>query len=889
MTDLINMAEIRSFRDMGGKIRDNEDIDSSPDRNFSNDLVVDDIIDNDGSLDEDDHDIQMPPVFDLAIRKIALVNLPVVIGQDVAYEMTVFNQGNIAAYDISLKEFLPVGFELSPLDASGWTDLGGAMLSNTIAGPLQPDDSTKIQVLLRVNELAHTGNLTNCVEIQGAFDVNGKDMTPFDFDSTPDMNPLNDNLVDNEIDECATVDEDDNDKATVELFDLALRKTPYERQRVQWGDDVTFTITVFNQSPLLSAQDIALGDYLPTGFSLSPNDVNGWVNSVAGQITNTIAGPIAAGDSMKMDVTLRVNVGAPGGNTDNFAEITQAFDTNGRDLTNYDFDSTPDNENTDVTVDNEIDEHDQGVQDEDDHDLAPIFVEIFDLALRKTTDQVEPVLYGQDVTFTITVFNQGNVPATDIELRDYLPSGFKMKPVNLGNWTMNASTLGYYKINGPLAPGDSTKVDIILTVQEEASPFGLSNRAEIVKAKNELGQDRTGDDIDSYNDSNPNNDILIDDVIDQQAKLNPGDEEDDHDVATVQMFDLALRKSTPVKKPVTVGDDILFTIEVFNQGTVTAQNVTIVDYIPAGFILSPLEADWTDNGNGTVSGLMAGPIVSYESDTLDIILRVAPNATAGFFTNFAEITGAQDDQGNDRTDFDVDSTPDDDNTNDEYVDDEINDAGDFDQDDHDGATVEVEIIDLALRKVTQFKDWAPVQIGQDVSFAIEIFNQGSVTMSDIEVVDYIPAGFELSPTDGNNWTVVGSNAYNTIPGPLTSGQKLSIGIVLRVTAAANATNLVNGAEIIGAKDPNGDQRADDDRDSQPDEDPGNDALVDDEILQTPPVDEDDHDVEGIPVFDLALRKVADFTGKVTVGDDIDFTITVFNQGTVEANQITLVV
>lgn len=887
--DLWNFAEIAHFDNLFGALKDTADIDSKPDKMFWNDQVINDIIDDDGTLDEDDHDIQIPPIFDLAIRQIELVNLPVKIGQDVPYEITVFNQGNITAYDIDLKQFLPFGFILSPNDADGWSDIGNLMASVTVPGPLVPGDSVKLQVLLRVTEDAHEGDLMNYVEIQGAKDENGKDMTPFDFDSDPDMDALNDLLTNDVIDKCKQIEEDDNDKSTVELFDLALRKTPYERQRVQWGDDVTFTLTVFNQSPLLSAQDIDLVDYLPTGFSLSPNDANGWVNSVAGQITNQIAGPIAPGDSAKIDVILRVNIGAPGGDTDNFAEVTGAFDTNGRDLTNYDFDSQPDNDNSnDVVVDNEIDEHDQGMQDEDDHDLAPIFVEIFDLALRKTTLQTEPVLYGQDVTFTITVFNQGNVPATDIELRDYLPSGFKMKFANLGGWTMNASTLAYYKINGELAPGDSAKVDIKLTVQEEASPFGLTNAAEIIKAKNELGQDRTGDDIDSWNDSNPNNDILVDNVIDEQAKLNPGDEEDDHDIATVHMFDLALRKTTPVKVPVTVGDDVLFTVEIFNQGSISAQNISIIDHIPAGFILSPIETDWVDNGNGMVSGVVLGPIAPFTSDTMDIILRVAPDAQAGFFTNLAEINRAEDDKGINRMDFDVDSTPDEDKDNDAYVDDEINDAGDFDEDDHDGATVEVEIIDLALRKITQFPNMQPVKIGQDITFAIEVFNQGSVWMHDIDIVDYIHAGFMLSPTDANNWSVVGTNAYNTIAGPIAPGGKRSIGIVLRVTGAANVDNLVNGAEIIGAKDPNGVQRADDDRDSEPDQDPGNDALVDDEVLQKPPVDEDDHDVEGVPVFDLALRKQPAFAGKVTVGDDIDFTITVFNQGNLAAANIGMV-
>ncbi|MBK8827779.1 MAG: hypothetical protein IPO26_13985 [Saprospiraceae bacterium] len=35
----------------------------------------------------------------------------------------------------------------------------------------------------------------------------------------------------------------------------------------------------------------------------------------------------------------------------------------------------------------------------------------------------------------------------------------------------------------------------------------------------------------------------------------------------------------------------------------------------------------------------------------------------------------------------------------------------------------------------------PYRYGQIIDFDIEIFNQGNVTMTDIEVIDYIPEGF----------------------------------------------------------------------------------------------------------------------------------------------------
>lgn len=50
----------------------------------------------------------------------------------------------------------------------------------------------------------------------------------------------------------------------------------------------------------------------------------------------------------------------------------------------------------------------------------------YDLALTKVlstaTVNAMPVYHGDDVTFTIQVTNQGNVPASNIEITDYIPT-----------------------------------------------------------------------------------------------------------------------------------------------------------------------------------------------------------------------------------------------------------------------------------------------------------------------------------------------------------------------------------------------------------------------------------------------------------------------------------
>ena len=66
--------------------------------------------------------------------------------------------------------------------------------------------------------------------------------------------------------------------------------------------------------------------------------------------------------------------------------------------------------------------------DEDDHDIEEVDVEIFDLALAKTMAAGSPDEFfpGETVTFVVTVFNQGTVPAANVIVEDYVPAGLRL-------------------------------------------------------------------------------------------------------------------------------------------------------------------------------------------------------------------------------------------------------------------------------------------------------------------------------------------------------------------------------------------------------------------------------------------------------------------------------
>ena len=119
------------------------------------------------------------------------------------------------------------------------------------------------------------------------------------------------------------------------------------------------------------------------------------------------------------------------------------------------------------------------------------------------------------------------------------------------------------------------------------------------------------------------------------------------------MFDLALTKNLATGQPANVraGDDVVFTINVVNQGTIEATDIEVTDYLPTGTTLAAAGttpsgmltttqgsmANFTNNGDGTfaIAALSAGDTVSF-----DLALTIDASAAGGVFTNNAEITNA---------------------------------------------------------------------------------------------------------------------------------------------------------------------------------------------------------------------------------------------------------
>ncbi|MEM7575506.1 MAG: hypothetical protein AAF433_21560 [Bacteroidota bacterium] len=776
--------------------------------------------------DEDDHDVASIEVltFDLALIKELAdgQSSSVEPGDTVRYTITVFNQGDIAADNIEISDYIPedMAYEAGAGDGVtdntilGWTEAGG-IATNTllIDGGLQPDSSTTIDIFLTLNSpLLPPGTvIDNFAEISDATDENGDEQE--DVDSELDDNPDDDDLTsDNETGGNGNIpgeDDDDHDVAsiTIEGFDLALIKLLADDQpaQVRPGDTIHYRIRVINQG-MIAADQIEVIDYLPADGSLiyeggiAGNDDAGWDGSGGDPVrTLSVANgglttALEPGDSTEVSIFLTLANPLPAGAmVDNFAEITAATDENGD--PQDDIDSTPDDENDDtLTNDNDVSGDGNEGEDEDDHDIATVEVLSFDLALIKelADGQSDLVAPGDTVRYTITVFNQGDIAADNIEISDYIPEDMTFES-GAGDGVTDNTTLGWTEaggiatntllIDGGLQPDSSTTIDIFLTLNNPL-PAGaeVANFAEISDATDENGDEQEDDD--SEYDDNPDDDDLTSDNETGGNGDIPGEDDDDHDVAviTTATFDLALIKQLGPDQDMSVepGDTIEYVITIINQGEIAADSIEITDYLPENMFFEGDivgNEDWMEAAGLVTRTLEVGdeltePLAPEASFDVSLFLTLDNPLPAGtVIDNFAEISGATDDTGDAQEDDDseYDQDPDDDTLTD---DNEVSGNGDNpgeDDDDHDIATVVIEAFDLALIKTLADGQSVSVEAGDTVYFTLTVLNQGMIAADSILLSDYVPSqvdGFMWDPTIDVNadagWMQVGTIGPDTL-------------------------------------------------------------------------------------------------------------------------------
>ncbi len=431
-------------------------------------------------------------------------------------------------------------------------------------------------------------------------------------------------------------DDEDYDNVVLQQFDLALRKfisevdgTAYNREPnvdlsglesgttaiynhpkdpvlVKRNSVIIYTLRVYNESEIDGyAEEIT--DYLPAELEYLPDhEVNiqyEWKVSEDGRIVTTDylssaketgerQNEIKAYDGERLDykevkIACRVKEEAESNvKLTNLAEITEDSDK--------DRDSTPDNvevpsdEELPGYKDEEIDQEYVPGQ-EDDDDFEKVYVEDFDLALRKFITKVDEkevdtripevsydreedkitynhpkdpveVVTGNVVEYTIRVYNEGDIAGYAEEVADDIPDGLKFLPENEtnkeyrwvmydeeGNETENVEEAVEIRTDYLSKEQEETEGENLLEAFNPEEPVGEGNpdyrdikvAFEVVEPN---GSDKIIVNSAQITDDSDENGDPVEDKDSIPDEWNEGEDDQDKEYIKLTYFDLALRK-----------------------------------------------------------------------------------------------------------------------------------------------------------------------------------------------------------------------------------------------------------------------------------------------------------------------------------------------------------
>ena len=335
------------------------------------------------------------------------------------------------------------------------------------------------------------------------------------------------------------------------------------------GNTLTYTVLVTNNGPA-DATGVVLTDVLPAEVTFVSGTLSngGSVAQNAGTVTGTI-GNLANGASVTATIVTTV---APGtvGTINNAASVTA-------------------NEN-ETNSQNNI-------------DIEPTVVTPnVDLVITKT-DNVDPVVPGQTLIYTLNITNNGPSNATGVTVNDTLPPGVTYVSSTPSQGATSENN-GVVTANlGNLAVGASASITVNVTI--DSATLGTINNVAVVSA--------------NETETNPNNNTAA-----EPTTVNP-------------QIDLVLTKDESAD-PVAPGDTFTYTLNITNNGPADATGVIVTDTLPnqVTYVSSTPSQGATSQNNGVVTANL-GNLANGASATVTITVMANANAN-GLITNTAQVT-----------------------------------------------------------------------------------------------------------------------------------------------------------------------------------------------------------------------------------------------------------
>ena len=577
-------------------------------------------------------------------------------GDSVTFLIEVTNDGAAQATNVSLTDTLPTGITYTADTTSQGTY----------------NSATGVWTIGTLNDGA-----TATIMLTGTIDVGQGGSTITNATTAATGDQIDPSTIGDDLTEAVVVD-NTTDLVTVKTL-ASSDSTPEE------GDAVTFQIEVTNNGAA-QATNVSLTDSLPTGITLtSSSPSQGTYSAATGLWT---IGTLNDGAIATITLTGTVDVGEGGSTITNIttAAIGDQPDnsTVGDDLVET------------VVIDNTTD-----------------LVTVKTLASSDSTPDE-----GDTVVFQIVVTNNGGAQATNVSLSDSIPAGITLTGSSPTQGTYNAGT-GLWTI-GTLNDGASATITLTGTVDVGEGGNTITN----------VTSAAIGD--------QPDPSTVGDDLV-ESVTVNGG-----ANLVTVKT--LASGDATPDE-----GDTVTFQIQVTNNGTAQATNVSLSDSLPTGITLTGnLPSQGTYNaatGLWTIGTLNNGAIA-----TITLTGTVDVGEGGNTITNITTAATADQPDPNTLGDDLVESVT-------------INDAA-----------------DLVTVKTLASADSTPNE-GDTVTFQIEVTNNGTAQATNVSLSDSLPTGITLTgnlPSQGTYnaatgvWTIGtlnnGANAIITLTGTVDVGQ-----------------------------------------------------------------------------------------------------------------------